>query len=75
MFGVEIISKNGHRTWIDPVSIEPTEENGVLIVTNTFYGYNFRLEDIEKWFKYDLCPKCEHDVRSFGCTDGECLNQ
>ena len=73
-FGVEIIYKNGKRDWVDPVSDEPIEKDGVLIVTNDYYSYEYTLSSMDRWFKYDLCNVCRYDVRTFDCTEDECLN-
>lgn len=72
MFGVEINFKSGDKDWIDPVVDDPVEADGKLIVENNYnsYTYDFDLELVNRWFKYDLCEKCEHDVRSYGCETG-----
>lgn len=74
MFGVQINYKNGEKDWIDPVFNEPVIKEGLLIVENALYSYEYEMENIESWDKYDLCNKCEYDVRSYDCTDDECLN-
>jgi hypothetical protein len=74
MFGVEINYKNGKKDWIDPVASEPIEKDGVLTVTNDCYSYEYSVENLEKWFKYDLCKNCKYDVRTHDCSDNECLN-
>ena len=73
-FGVEIHYKNGKRDWVAPVSDEPSEKDGVLTVTNGCYSYEYSLVNLEKWFKYDLCSVCSCDVRTYYCTEHECLN-
>ena len=72
MFGIEINFKDGSKDWIDPVYDEPIEKGGVLSVTRSNYTYDYDLEKIEKWFRYDLCPSCDHDVRTYDCTY-ECM--
>ena len=72
MFGIEINFKDGSKDWVDPVEDEPIEKEGTLFVTNPSYTYDYELEKIDKWFKYDLCPKCDHDVRTYDCIY-ECM--
>lgn len=74
MFGIEIQFKNGKKDWIDPVSEEPTNVGGIFTVSNIYNDYQYDYEDIETWFKYDLCPVCGHDVRSYDCTQYQCDN-
>lgn len=72
MFGIEINFKDGSKDWIDPVEYEPIEKEGRLFVTNLIFTYDYELEKIDKWFKYDLCDTCDHDVRTYDCID-ECM--
>ena len=74
MFGVEINYKNGKKDWIDPVSDDPIEKDGVLTVTNDTASYEYSIANIEKWFKYELCANCLFDVRTHECTKFVCLN-
>lgn len=74
MFGVEINYKNGKKDWVDPVESEPVEKDGVLIVTNNFYSYEYSMVNIEKWFKYELCKTCNYDLRTYDCSENDCLN-
>lgn len=77
MFGIQINFRDGKKAWIDPVEDEPTEKDGVLIVenSNTGYKYDYKMIDIATVIKYDLCPTCGFDVRTYNCTEAECLNQ
>lgn len=72
MFGVEITFLDGSKDWIDPVTLEPQEIDGVLWVHNSSNAYDYNIADIKKWAKYSLCKICEHDMRSYDCTDKEC---
>lgn len=74
MFGVEINYKNGKKDWVAPVESEPVEKDGVLIVTNNFYSYEYSMVNIEKWFKYELCKTCNYDLRTYHCSENDCLN-
>ena len=74
MFGVEINFKDGKKDWVDPVEDEPIEKDGKLFIDNGFHIYDYDIEKVEKWFKYDLCEACNHDLRSYDCGK-ECMNK
>ena len=74
MFGVEINYRNGKKDWVDTVTDEPSENDGILTVTNNNYSYEYKLSDLDKWFKYNLCKKCNYDVRTYDCSKDECFN-
>ncbi len=74
MFGVEINFKDGKKDWVDPVEDEPIEKDGKLFIDNGSYIYDYNISEIEKWFKYDLCAACNHDLRTYDCGK-ECMNK
>lgn len=74
MFGIEIIYKNGKKDWVDPVTDEPIEKDGILSITNDCYTYEYSVVLLDKWFKYNLCTKCKYDLRTYDCTETKCLN-
>tara|TARA_R110000803_G_scaffold210685_3_gene283202 strand:- start:2992 stop:3231 length:240 start_codon:yes stop_codon:yes gene_type:complete len=73
MFGIEINFKDGKKDWVDPVEDEPIEKEGKLLIDNGFHIYDYDMNKVEKWFKYDLCETCNHDLRTFECGE-KCMN-
>jgi hypothetical protein len=74
MFGVEIDFRSGKKDWVDPVTDEPAVESGILTVKSNQYSYEYKLLDVDKWAKYDLCKRCNYDVRTYDCRKNECFN-
>ena len=66
MFGIEIKFKNGDNTCIYPVSKEPIEEEGLLLILNECndYTYGIDLDSVDKWSKYDLCNNYDYNAES-----------
>lgn len=74
MFGVHIKFKDGTSDWIDPVSEDPTEIDGILTINNSSNSYDYELSKVDTWEKYRLCNKCLFDLTKYDCTDYQCLN-
>ena len=73
-FGVEILLRDGRSEWIDPVTEDPTEVNGILSISNTCSAYSYKAKDIASWFKYAICEQCGFDHRTYDCESGGCQN-
>ena len=69
MFGIEIVFKDGKKDWIDPVSNDPQEKDGVLTVENSAHSYQYPMSDVARYFKYELCNKCGNDIRTHNCSE------
>ena len=61
MVAVDVKFKNGELDSYDPV-VEILEQDGTLTVNNSYYGYNFNLNELESFSIYIRSPKYHEDI-------------
>lgn len=74
-FGVEVTLKSGEVESFDPVYEDDflANDESMLIIVG-IYSYEFRMDDVQSFRKYDLCPSCSREIEGGMCENSQCSN-